>query len=269
MTKNSKTTKFKNRGHNKCAYCGGTRKTDSRDHVPPIAFFTDKNRPMGLETPACNRCHRSFNKIDSIASLISKLAFGNEYRDKSTEPLHNLISNLTRYFPDLVPELIYQMEEIYFSTNGIIRPAFCFNKLPTELENILNFFSARVVSALYYHTAKKPLAIGSQITITIISRIAYGKSNFSQSLAHSLPNYGYLKQGRLDTSRQFSYKYSFDSSRYEFITMINFKNMLFAHSCVTREEEQTPAASFIVTKSGILPSNNEMYKSWKERGILK
>lgn len=90
--------------HPICAYCGGGGVTEQADHVPPIAMFSLKRRPEGLEFPACGRCHEGTRRIDSVAALTAR-SWPNLASEEERQELGELMRGVLRFVPPVAHEL--------------------------------------------------------------------------------------------------------------------------------------------------------------------
>src|SRR6266567_8895250 len=63
-----------------CIFCGGRISASTIDHVPPRAIFEGRNRPGGLEVPACEPCNSGARQDEQIAAMLSRA-----YPDATTE----------------------------------------------------------------------------------------------------------------------------------------------------------------------------------------
>jgi hypothetical protein len=60
--------------HPHCCLCGGVRKSETEDHLPPKAAFVSKKWPLTFVAATCRRCNNSSSVEDTVFSLVS-LAF--------------------------------------------------------------------------------------------------------------------------------------------------------------------------------------------------
>lgn len=90
--------------HPVCVYCGGGGLTEQADHVPPIAMFSLKRRPEGLEFPACGPCHRGTRKIDAVAALTAR-SWPNLTTHEERDELRELMGGVLRNIPPVAHEL--------------------------------------------------------------------------------------------------------------------------------------------------------------------
>ncbi len=47
--------------------------TTSREQAPPIVMFVNKDRPKGLEVPACDRSNHGSSQSDQVAAFLAHI----------------------------------------------------------------------------------------------------------------------------------------------------------------------------------------------------
>jgi hypothetical protein len=55
-----------------CFFCGGQRRTTTREHMPPKSLFDNSHRPDKLVMPACTQCNSGTSTADLTAAIISR-----------------------------------------------------------------------------------------------------------------------------------------------------------------------------------------------------
>src|ERR1700733_10107082 len=85
-----------------CAFCGGSKATTTREHMPPKALFDNSHRPDRLVMPACSECNRGTATSDLIAAMISRWDF---YANFQSNTDHSKLSNqIKRQAPEVSQE---------------------------------------------------------------------------------------------------------------------------------------------------------------------
>ena len=74
------------------------------DHVPPIAMFTLRRRPEGLEFSACAECHRGTRNMDAVAALTAR-SWPNLETDAERDELGRLMRGVLKNVPPVADEL--------------------------------------------------------------------------------------------------------------------------------------------------------------------
>ncbi len=147
--------------HPICCFCGGDRKTETKDEVPPRSMFVNKSWPEGYQFPACKGCNHGSREIDQALALFSRLSFADKRKDDET--IEPFIRGLLNNRPDLMPEVAnssIQAKKILREL-GIKKPEGTFAKdypvalIPADVFNALNKFFKKLFCALYYkHTGR-------------------------------------------------------------------------------------------------------------------
>jgi hypothetical protein len=85
-----------------CCFCGGLRRTATREHMPPTSLFDNSHRPDGLVMPACEECNKGTSKADLAVALLSRW----DYYSSAQEQLdHSKLANrIKKQAPELVAE---------------------------------------------------------------------------------------------------------------------------------------------------------------------
>src|ERR1700682_1181310 len=55
-----------------CIYCAGATVATTIEHMPPISIFEGRQRPKGLEFPACERCNNGTGHSDLVAAMLAR-----------------------------------------------------------------------------------------------------------------------------------------------------------------------------------------------------
>jgi hypothetical protein len=85
-----------------CCYCGGTRPSTTREHMPPKSLFDNSHRPDGLVMPACAECNRATSTADLVVSLVGRWDYGNSPQENSDH--RRLVARLRKQAPELISE---------------------------------------------------------------------------------------------------------------------------------------------------------------------
>jgi hypothetical protein len=55
-----------------CIYCAGENRATTIEHMPPISMFEGRQRPKGLEFPACDGCNGGTRHSDLVAAMLAR-----------------------------------------------------------------------------------------------------------------------------------------------------------------------------------------------------
>lgn len=193
-----------------CVLCGGKRPAETTEHAPPKAMFRDKQRPKGLEVPACNRCNHGTADLDQLASF---LAFSQApravYRSEGLSEYELKVVNGTanngpRLYDDANPRPVRDK-------NGLILGTAHEVVLTAETAQKAAMWAAKQSLALWFKHTGQIASHRSTIDVTLLSNAEAP----SQTLANCIRSLGQsisLSTQRNDTSKQFSYKFQYDEA---------------------------------------------------------
>lgn len=138
--------------HPRCVYCGGANPSETIDHVPPIVMFDLRQRPKGLEFPACKACNHGARLSDLVAGLIGRL-FPDPTKHAEREETRDLFRSVGRNYPGLLEEMQpSDLQRTTFSdAKGVLpQDTHVLNANGPLLTEAMNRFSARVGFALHH-----------------------------------------------------------------------------------------------------------------------
>ncbi len=158
-----------------CAYCG-KREATTLDHIPPRSLFP-RPRPKNLLTiPACEKCHKAFNKDDEYFKLIlaMKRETGNHPKRKGL--LEGLHRGLLR--PEgraLAHSVVRTLREVQLRTPGgiLLGNAAAYQPDWNRLEAV----AARVVRGLFWKEYGHPVPSDHEVRVQPILQYTDGLVN--------------------------------------------------------------------------------------------
>ncbi|WP_157085307.1 hypothetical protein [Methylobacterium sp. Leaf99] len=92
------------RDHPVCCFCGGSKITETWDHVPPKACFPEGHWPETFEFPACFDCNSSTKDADQIFAYHSML-MDYDPRNLSVKDARKLHSGINNNYREALPKL--------------------------------------------------------------------------------------------------------------------------------------------------------------------
>jgi len=196
--------KFAFEEHPWCCFCGGTKPTTTRDHVPPQSMFLDRHTPAGFLFPACAACNQGSSKFDRLFALVSFLSV--------REPTAGEVAARVRLEAEIKrdhPEIYNAIERV--SLAGVVPGAFGL-RLPDDMVKSIDVIARKLACALHYHFTRRILPEDWHNYV----RIAHWPSHMPMRLAD--PEFEWLfkeqaslQRSTLDLSDQFSCRYTVDS----------------------------------------------------------
>lgn len=204
--KRTTTAKFLEK-HPKCCFCGGEKDATTRDHVPPIAVFTNRQRPDGLVFPACYDCNQSSKKDEYVATMMSRL-----YPDAKTHlgraETIKIMGRVDKENPGLFLEL--QANSSQQEKFEIHRPKGLVGGGPLNasgplLNRSMQTFGAKLGKALHYEFTAKPVPKTGGVAVRWYSNYDLFTGDIPRDLIDYLGEPTTLQQGKWSVKEQFSY----------------------------------------------------------------
>jgi hypothetical protein len=195
--------------HSLCAYCGGTQRSESIDHAPPITFFLSRQRPQGLEIPSCLYCNQSHSPFDSLFAVIA-FAQRDDVTEDGIAHLRSLISSAERRFPQAISQLRGRTERVYIPRNGVLVPRYVLYFDSPEIHFCVSYMLARLSVAVFYQHFGFPAPLGSRVRTAWSTNGSRLDDEHLRAILSQLPLYSSLSQGKFSVRDQFEYKYAVD-----------------------------------------------------------
>jgi hypothetical protein len=192
-----------------CVYCANAGKAETMDHMPPIAIFTLRDRPSGLEFPSCARCNLGTSATDQVVALMSRIN-----PDPSSEAEIAELRLCLKAVKNNVPGLLEEMEgspEWRLEAAKRIGPG----KHPLYtagplVSGHMERFAAKFGLAMHFELTGKPVPASGVVAARWYSNADVLENKFPQEAWQILSAPQTLRQGRKHVSDQFEYAYAVD-----------------------------------------------------------
>lgn len=192
------------RRHPSCCFCGGSIRTETIDHQPPKILFPDKNRPKGLEFPACKVCNEQSRYADSLVGLLARFTGGHRPGTVPDKATVLAASTVIRAYPQLDGRAIKQR---WVFVNGILQRRLTLDASNSEVTRAVCLVSAKLALAAYYEHHKRPCPPSVKIN-TMWTHSQHRNSRLAiQDLLRKAPRDLVLKQGSWNTEASFFLRY--------------------------------------------------------------
>ena len=184
-----------------CIYCGGVHPADTIDHMPPIGMFDGRQRPKGLEFPACRECNNGTGLSDKIASLLRRV-----YPDARPDEVKRLLRGVANNVPGLLEEMkVGQLRQ---------GPGAGFLKVDGPiLTHHIGVFGAKLGLALHYEAHSSPVPPEGGVQPMFFTNVSHLRGEIPAELINLLPEPRTLKQGIREVSNQFQYSWAITEER--------------------------------------------------------
>jgi hypothetical protein len=203
----SRTTHFIEQ-HPCCCFCGGATPTTSIDHQPAMIIFPDKQRPKGMEYPACDRCNGQTKADEALLGLVSRMA--GSFRP-SVRPDPHRIAGMISTVNQAYPGLAVRMDGGRALTlyDGRVVLAGRFDVSDPQIDLSFRKVAAKLALAIYFHHTDTIAAPGTLIQTTWEhSQDAYSFKKIEAFLA-ICPMQSVLKQGVIETEDSFFLRFAY------------------------------------------------------------
>jgi hypothetical protein len=221
-----------------CIYCGAAAKTI--EHMPPIQMFRLRDRPKGLEFPACQECNNNTGDSDLVASLMGRI-----YPDTKLETARSEIKRLLTAVGNNVPGLLQEMQ---VGTGGQKLARRNIPNMPANtavlradgpiLKHHMLTFGAKLGFALHFETLGTRVPDEGGVQPFYFTNVNAARGELPREVIDVLPDRRTLKQGTKHVSDQFTYSsVSTDEKRHAvFYAVFNDSFSIMAISAFDRTE---------------------------------
>ena len=178
--------------------------------VPPRIVFLNKDRPSGLEFPACKECNEGSRTSDLVVGLFSRISFA-PIRPVQIQEFGQILDQLVRREPSLVKELEPTPDQKDFArmaANDIDLSAF--NCRGPILRSHMLSFAAKLAAALHYQTVGTCVPNGGRIYSLWLTNETIFDGSFPSALAEMLGEVKIIRQGKKTSDSQFWFQSDFD-----------------------------------------------------------
>lgn len=200
-------------------------------------MFRHKQRLSGLEFACCDPCNRSTSAADAAASFFARISPTHEADPTELDEAYKLIGAIAKLAPLVIREVFDEEKSKKIWAKGrssIYGPMHQLKLDGPATHAVMSVFSAKLGMAMFREHVQRPMNAGGVYTQF------YFNSGLTKATAKGilniLPLHGELKQGRVQSGRQFSYRYNCDD-RSIVAVFAAFHDNLFVRSIATEEPE--------------------------------
>lgn len=212
----------KKRRHNKfvgqhpvCCFCGGKTPTETIDHVPSIQLFYAKQRPSGLEFPACLSCNSATSKAEQIVAAFSRL-YPDPAPGQEAEEQQTVIEHAFNNAPGLIHEVqpSARQQRNFLKARNIPATAFPPSEVPILnadgpiLSAAFQTFGLKLFCGLHYEHAKRIIPPDGGVAMRLFTNIDLFEKRIPTELLNYLGPAKTLKQGEKEVGNQFWYNFA-------------------------------------------------------------
>jgi hypothetical protein len=191
-----------------CIYCAGINVATSIEHMPPVIAFEGKQRPKGLEFPACLACNNGTGDSDLVAAMLAR-SWPDTNSDLQKNEVKKILAGVANNVPGLIEEMIPDRaaEKLARKRLNIPDDAHPFRAGPMLNKHILTF-AAKLGFALHYEINGTPIPKGGGALVMWFSNVQALNGQIPQELFDLLPSTKTLQQGAKSVGEQFQYAHA-------------------------------------------------------------
>jgi hypothetical protein len=192
-----------------CIYCAGAATATTIEHMPPISLFEGRQRPKGLEFPACRACNNGTGHSDLVAALLARTWFGAE-----SEVQRKDVAKIFRGIGNNIPALLHEMnlgrgaEKLARKRHNLSADVHPLRADGPVLTHHILTFAAKLGFALHYDANGSPVPVAGGVQVMWFSNLQAMKGQIPKELSELLPSPSTLQQGAKSVADQFKYSYA-------------------------------------------------------------
>jgi hypothetical protein len=192
-----------------CIYCAGANRARTIEHMPPIQLFEGRQRPKGLEFPACESCNSQTGHSDLVASMLARCL---PAADTTTHrrDLVKILSAVSNNVPGLLEEM-----QVHRGAEKLARKH---HDIPDDMHPLradgpilsrhILTFAAKLGFALHFEMTNDFIPSAGGVQVMWFSNLQAMTGDIPQELFDMLPNPKSLQQGRKSVGDQFKYSFA-------------------------------------------------------------
>lgn len=223
-----------------CIYCAGVSRATTVEHMPPIQMFRERQRPKGLEFPACVECNNGTSHSDLVASLM-----GRTYPDSDTDAGRQELRKLLSAVSNNVPGLLKEMQIGRGGQKLALRDI---PNLPTGsavlrangpiMTKHMRTSGAKLGFALHFEALGTVVPQSGGVQPMYFTNVNAAKGELPKSIIDMLPERRTLMQGKREVSEQFSYSWLLTEEKRHsvFYSVFNNSFSILAVTALDRSE---------------------------------
>jgi hypothetical protein len=195
------------RTHPWCIFCGGETPATTTDHVPPITVFDTRQRPKGLEFPACDGCNSGSRPTDQIVGYLSRL-FPNSTTSSSQAELKKILRGISNNQPELLKEMlptIQQRERFLKAAPRMPKQTHAFNASGPIFIKHMHRFAAKLGLALHFELTNRILPRVGTVSVIWFTNYQALDTGIPKEILDLVGPPDTLRSGRVNVSDQFTY----------------------------------------------------------------
>jgi hypothetical protein len=192
-----------------CIYCAGAAIATTIEHMPPRSMFEGRQRPKGLEFPACEPCNGGTKHSDLVAAMLAR-CWTNSNSVEHQRELQKVLGGVANNVPGVLPEMFIGRggEKLARKRHNLPPDAAPLRADGPILTHHVLTFAAKFGFALHYEIYGAPIPKeGGALTMWFSNAQALN-DQIPPILFEMLPTPATLQQGTKSVARQFLYSFA-------------------------------------------------------------
>lgn len=192
-----------------CVYCAGRAVATTIEHMPPISIFEGRQRPKGLEFPACDQCNGGTKRSDLVAAMLAR-CWPNADPSDNRKDVKKYLDAVANNVPGILQEMFIGRgaEKLARKRHNIPADAYPFRMNGPLLTAHLETFAAKMGFALHFELRGAPVPTSGGIRPMWFSNMQALNGEIPDLLFQMLPSPSTLRQGAKSVENQFLYSYA-------------------------------------------------------------
>jgi hypothetical protein len=192
-----------------CIYCAGAAIATTIEHMPPISLFEGRQRPKGLEFPACEACNNGTGHSDLVAAMLART-----WPDANSQTQRKDVAKIFKAIDNNVPGLLQEMnpgraaEKLARKQHNLSADLHPLRADGPILTHHILTFAAKLGFALHYDAKGSPIPTAGGALVMWFSNLQAMRGQIPSSLFDMLPSPSTLQQGTKSVAEQFKYSYA-------------------------------------------------------------
>jgi hypothetical protein len=194
----------------RCIFC--LSEPTTIEHMPPICMFPSRDRPSGMEYPACQTCNEGSRAADAAAAFFARLSPTTVTPPLELQEAHKYFRTLMSLAPGFSDEFLREEKSIIVMSKGkdpIFTPKRQLILDGPIVNGLLRAFSVKVGMALFFEHTGNPLPADGVVYTKHYLNSGLTR-NEVKALLPVLPGGGQLKQGKKLSGIYFNYRFNTD-----------------------------------------------------------
>jgi hypothetical protein len=193
--------------HPWCCFCGGKTPTASIDHQPAMIIFPDKQRPKGMEYPACDRCNGQTKADEALLAMVSRMSGSLRPGIRTDQNrIAGMISTVNQAYPGLAVRMDGGRRLALH--DGKVAVAGSFKVSDPQIDLSFRKLAAKLALAIYFQHTGRIAAPGTRIQTAWEHNQDRDTFKTVESFLALCPMQSVLRQGIIETEDSFFLRYA-------------------------------------------------------------